>query len=573
MNKIKLLIFTLTLSIFGLLSINSVKARAEVINSAPAAQVSFTFDDATSGTFTKAAPALAQYGFSGTSYVTTSCVGMKTIPNNCAADSGVPYMTWAQLTQLQNSYGWEIGSHTVSHPLLSTVSTTKLRQELVNSKTVLTNKGFKVNSIATPYGDYNDVVLAEIAKNYTSHRGFADTGYNTWPHNNYLLRVQQVQYGVSVDTIKSYIDQAQATNTWLILVFHDISDNPSNLTDDYQYSTSDLTAIAAYVKSKNIKVNNITNGMLSASEVDNKLADPVSGSTIGNGWTTDLATNVKVDTTKKGAFSNPTNSVKVISSTATNVHLYSPTISINSNSTYAVRAYSNVQSKNGGDLGVYIDEYDTNGNWISGQYKQTVSAWHVNEISFAYFASSSKVVKARLQLIVTKSSGTVVYLDNIQWIETTAGPAPEPDPIMPNLIDNGNFDNGFIGWSTDNSSNINLATFNGSNAVQLNSNTVSNSHLFSSKINVSSLKAYTISAQIDVLSTTQIGFYIDEYDTNGNWISGQYLYTKSDSVSGLVIFSYKPSSVNVASSSLQIIVPIGNNTQAYIDNISWTENK
>jgi peptidoglycan/xylan/chitin deacetylase (PgdA/CDA1 family) len=573
MNKLKLTIFTLIISVAGLLCFNNVKAKAEVLNSKPLAQVSFTFDDATAGTINKAAPALAQYGFSGTSYVTTSCVGKVTVPNNCAADSGVPYMTWAQITQLQNSFGWEIGSHTVSHPLLSTVNLTKLRQELVNSKTALTSRGFKVNSIATPYGDYNDTVLAEIAKTYTSHRGFADTGYNVWPNNNYLLRVQQVQYGVSVDTVKSYIDQAQATNTWLILVFHDISDTPSTTADDYQYSTSDLSSIAAYIKSKNIKVSNITNGMLSADVVDNKLTDPVNGSAIGNGWTTDLPTNVKVDTTSKGAFTNPTNSVKVTSSTTTNVHLYSPTISINPNSTYAVRAYSNVQSKNGGELGVYIDEYDVNGNWISGQYKQTVSAWHVNEISFAYFASSSKVVKARLQLIVTKSNGTIVYLDNVQWIETTSGPAPEPDPVMPNLMNNGKFDNGLSSWSTDNSSNIKLEAFNGNNAVLLNSNTVSNSHLFSSKINVSSLKNYTISAQINVVSAVQLGFYIDEYDVNGNWISGQYLYTKSDSVSGLVTFSYKPSSANVYSSSLQVIVSTGNNTQAYIDNISWTENK
>jgi hypothetical protein len=28
-------------------------------------------------------------------------------------------MTWAQVTALQNTYGWEVGSHTVTHPLLA----------------------------------------------------------------------------------------------------------------------------------------------------------------------------------------------------------------------------------------------------------------------------------------------------------------------------------------------------------------------------------------------------------------------------------------------------------------------
>jgi peptidoglycan/xylan/chitin deacetylase (PgdA/CDA1 family) len=567
-KNIAIIIFFISI---GTIFVFGEKAKAEVINSEPTAQVSFTFDDATLGTYTKAAPTLAQYGYSGTSYVTTNCVGKTTVPNNCPADSGLPYMTWAQLTQLQNSYGWEIGSHTVSHPLLTTVNTTKLRQELANSKTALTNRGFKVNSIATPYGDYNDAVLSEIAKYYTSHRGFADTGYNNWPHNNYLLRVQQVQSGVSIETVKSYIDQAQASNTWLILVFHDISDVPSSSPDDYQYSTSDLSSIAAYIKSKNIKVTNITNGMLNFAETDNKLTDPINGNAIGNGWSTDMPANVKVDTTSKGAFQNPVNSVKVTSSTTTNVHLYSPTITINANSKYAVKAYSNVQSKNGGQLGVYIDEYDASGNWISGQYKQTISEWHVNEISFAYFASSSKVAKARLQLIVTKSNGTIVYLDNIKWIETTTGPAPVPDPIFPNLIVNGGFENGFNNWTTDSSENIYVTSTNNNNALFMTGASTKSTHLFSSSVQVSSSKSYKLSLQVNVIALTQIGFYIDEYDASGNWISGQYLFTKTDNNSGLVSFSYKPTSFNVASSSLQVILYPSNSTQIYIDDVKLQE--
>src|SRR5688572_33114414 len=70
-------------------------------NITPDAKVSFTFDDGLTSAFTQAAPTLAQYGFSGTSYVTTGCVGMSTVPNTCPEHNDTPHMTWAQLTQLK----------------------------------------------------------------------------------------------------------------------------------------------------------------------------------------------------------------------------------------------------------------------------------------------------------------------------------------------------------------------------------------------------------------------------------------------------------------------------------------
>src|SRR5438105_14429313 len=86
----------------------------------PAAKVSFTFDDGLTSTYANAAPTLAKYGFTGTDYVITGCVGMTTAPNTCRANTDTTYMTWAQVQALQNSYGWEIGSHTIKHSCLAT---------------------------------------------------------------------------------------------------------------------------------------------------------------------------------------------------------------------------------------------------------------------------------------------------------------------------------------------------------------------------------------------------------------------------------------------------------------------
>jgi len=90
--------------------------HASAATTAPGARVSFTFDDGMTSALTQAAPTLQKYGFTGTSYVITGCVGMNTAPNECRANTEKTYMSWEQINQLKNNYGWEIGSHTVNHP-------------------------------------------------------------------------------------------------------------------------------------------------------------------------------------------------------------------------------------------------------------------------------------------------------------------------------------------------------------------------------------------------------------------------------------------------------------------------
>ncbi len=588
MNRFKTFLATSALSIGVFIGVGALQpGRVEALAANPVAapQVSFTFDDGPVSNITNVAPVLAQYGYTGTAYITTSCVGKTTVPNTCAADNNVKYMTWAQIKALQNTYGWEIGSHSVTHPLMSTINASKLENEVAKSKAALQAQGFNPTSFATPYGDYNDKVIAAIAKYYTNHRPFHDTGYNTWPYNNYLLRVQQVQYGVSVDTIKSYIDAAKANNTWLVLVFHDVQPNPSTDPEDYQYSAADLSAIAAYVKSQNIKVTNVSNGLVNAPAADNLLSAPdqTAGSTLSGGWTTDTTTNVTVDATSKGSAPEAVKSVAVTASTTKPVHVFSSKVTVNPTSTYVVKGYINIASKTAGEVGFYIDEYDAAGNWISGQYKQTVAELYIKDISFVYTASSLAVAQARLQIIVSQASGIKMYIDNINWFVTTAGsgnPTPPPTPTTTNVLTNSQFDQGLTGWRTDNASAIvvdNTGMGSGtstSTSVKLVSpaSGLRNAHLFSDLVSVSSAKQYTGSAYVNIaqLGTGEVGFYIDEYDAAGNWISGKYVYGKRTAGAENITFSYTPSSTSVAKASVQIIITAGTNTTAYVDNVQLT---
>jgi peptidoglycan/xylan/chitin deacetylase (PgdA/CDA1 family) len=559
------------------------QAFAAVSPTVPNAKISFTFDDGLNSAVTQAAPTLQKYGFTGTDYVISGCVGMTTTPNTCHANTDATYMTWAQISQLKNTYGWEIGSHTATHPYLASsdagdgqpkkLTTAQVIAELTKSKADLAANGITATDFASPYGDYNQAVLAEIAKVYASNRGFADTGYNAFPNNDYIIRDQQVQAGVSVATVKSYIDQAIANKQWLVLTFHDIKTNASTNPDDYEYKASDLDLIAQYVKSKSLPVVNVSDGIVNGT---NLMPNSTFDSGIAGGWTTDSPTGIVKNTANHGNYPSPTNSVSMTATTK-NTHLFSPNVSVDSANTYVLKSFINLDKLTSGSIGYYVDEFDANGNWISGQYKLGVSFAWPQTVGFEYKPTSVNVKQARLQVILPANSKAHAYVDNFQWINEGIT-SPTPPPITStNLMPNSTFDSGIAGgWTTDAATSIvKDSASNGSpsnivNSVKLQS-TTKNAHLFSPKIAVVSGTTYTISSYLNIKQITSgvVGFYIDEYDANGNWISGQYKTDKNVVSAGNISFQYLPSSTNVKQASLQVIVVANSGLLAYIDDVQW----
>jgi peptidoglycan/xylan/chitin deacetylase (PgdA/CDA1 family) len=72
-------------------------------------------------------------------------------------------MTWAQCRELE-AIGWEIGSHTVSHPRLTTLDDETLADELSRSKRECERAmGVECKTLAYPYGDEDLRVEAATA--------------------------------------------------------------------------------------------------------------------------------------------------------------------------------------------------------------------------------------------------------------------------------------------------------------------------------------------------------------------------------------------------------------------------
>lgn len=382
-------------------------------NPAPAAKVSFTFDDGLTSSLTQAAPVLKKYAIPGTNYVTTNCIGSR---NTCRADKTASYMTWAQVKSLQDTYGWEIGSHTLNHYPMTTRTKAQKETELSGSKQALAAQGINATSFASPEGDYDQETIELVAKYYTSHRGFHDVGQNTWPYSDYLIRVQQVQTGISVAQVKASIDQAIANRQWVVLVFHDIKPVASTDPMDYEYSTADLADIAAYVSAKQsggqIKATKVKDSLVS--NASSMLANGSFTNGISAGWTTDTPRNVTGDTAGNGSMPESTRSIRFAAGT-TNAHLFAPRTNVDPYTTYLFKNYLTVRQIVNGEVGFYIDEYDANGNWVSGQWKAAKWSTGTSDVTFNYLPSSASVTTASLQIY---ASGTLQgYVDDVRWIK------------------------------------------------------------------------------------------------------------------------------------------------------------
>jgi peptidoglycan/xylan/chitin deacetylase (PgdA/CDA1 family) len=143
--------------------------------------VAITFDDGFSSVYEQAAPLLDELGWPATVFVTTGAVErdepMRWLVGTDQAEpldgDQLRPLTWAQLESLA-ARGWEIGSHSVTHRLLSTLEPAEQQQELVSSREVITDHVGSCVSISYPWGEVNDVVAAAARQGgYTAGGGLA----------------------------------------------------------------------------------------------------------------------------------------------------------------------------------------------------------------------------------------------------------------------------------------------------------------------------------------------------------------------------------------------------------------
>ncbi len=200
--------------------------------------VSVTLDDGWASQYQNALPVLQKYGLPGTFYIISG-----------ELTDQPDYMTGTQVKNLQTA-GNEIGSHSVTHPDLTTVSQTQLVSEMASSQSALQNLlGVPVTDFAYPYGAYNSNTIS-VGKQYYQSQRTVNAGYNSKDSFDLAqLKIEEVDSNISRAQVQAWIDGTIANKTWLILVYHEVAATPIAPGDDlYTTQPSDFDAEMAYLK-------------------------------------------------------------------------------------------------------------------------------------------------------------------------------------------------------------------------------------------------------------------------------------------------------------------------------------
>ena len=160
------------------------------------------------------------------------------------------FATTAQVQELASS-GHEIGAHSRTHTSLISLNTSGKTSEISGSRQDLLNAGFApVSTFAYPYGDYDPSVQTVTANaGFTLGRSVV-RGYNDSTTDHFALKIQQVSRDRTMAEMKGWIDQAAVDRTWLIFMFHQISDDPTN--SPLGISPADFQTLVSYLQTANV---------------------------------------------------------------------------------------------------------------------------------------------------------------------------------------------------------------------------------------------------------------------------------------------------------------------------------
>ena len=130
----------------------------------PKKPVIITFDDGYQECIDYAVPILKENGFTAVFYVPTDYVGTNSYWLVPELGIEFPIIDWETVKHLDSS-GFQIGSHSLSHPYLAEIDPEDCFDELDRSRKVLEERlGHEVVHLAYPYGSFNESVRALVAE-------------------------------------------------------------------------------------------------------------------------------------------------------------------------------------------------------------------------------------------------------------------------------------------------------------------------------------------------------------------------------------------------------------------------
>lgn len=129
----------------------------------PPKTVYLSFDDGWRDFYEDVFPVLAELGLTATVFVVTAMIdgGIEAWTGKRPERESAP-LTWREIEEMSGA-GISFGSHTHTHPMMSTLSPQQLEEEVRVSKQLLEDRiGMTVRLFAYPYGDFSDAAKEAV---------------------------------------------------------------------------------------------------------------------------------------------------------------------------------------------------------------------------------------------------------------------------------------------------------------------------------------------------------------------------------------------------------------------------
>jgi peptidoglycan/xylan/chitin deacetylase (PgdA/CDA1 family) len=147
----------------------------------PARPIVISFDDGFDGWYWYAAPALAAHGWAGVMNLTLTHLGSAERAPVNPQDSPAVWKLQPWMVDRLLAAGWELDSHTLTHPHLTRISPADLVAEIRRTRATLQHRfDVPADVFCYPYGEYDRAVTAEVAASgyraaVTTRRGVASS--------------------------------------------------------------------------------------------------------------------------------------------------------------------------------------------------------------------------------------------------------------------------------------------------------------------------------------------------------------------------------------------------------------
>ena len=177
--------------------------------------VTLWFDDAWYSQYSVAFPIMEEYGMKGALAVPSGLINYD------------EYMSWPQVQRMQHK-GWEITSHSVNHVCeADKLDGEAVLFEMKQSLATLREHNLQIQTYVAPCGYRNASINTTVKEYYLSMRT-TDEGLNALPVTDpYNLKILAITDQTTIATVNEWLTRAKEEESWLIIVFHPLSEDSS----------------------------------------------------------------------------------------------------------------------------------------------------------------------------------------------------------------------------------------------------------------------------------------------------------------------------------------------------------